>query len=137
MVAAFGTLMLALAAGALWLLLCLAVPRLHPQAWPALPLALPVAALVRGWMIEARRPAAWLSAAAMLVAAAYLRVLLMASALAGSFGMGFLQAVDHAGPSMLLSLAWLSVTPLDIGLYAVSALLAAVVAWNLRPRGRG
>lgn len=134
LIATFGTLMLALAAGALWLLVCLAMPRLDPQTWPALPLALVIGTMVRGWMVQARRHAAWLAVVALLVAAAYMRVLLMASDLAGSFGMGFMQAVQHAGPSMLLHLAWLSVSPLDVMVYAVSALAAGVVACNLRPR---
>ena len=134
--AIFGTLMLALATGALWLLLCLAMPRIDPRTWPALPLALVVGAMVRGWMIDQRQPAAWLAAIAMLVAAAYMRVLLMATELAGSFGMGFMQAIRHAGASMLLHLAWMSVTPLDVGVYAAAAVLAAVVAWRLRPDRR-
>ena len=136
LVAAFGTLMLALAAGAVWLLLCLGAPGLDARAWPALPLALLVGPMVRAWMTRARWPAAGMAAVAMVLAAAYMRMLLIASNLAGNFGMDFMQALRHAGPGMLFHLAWLSVSHGDIAFYAASALLAGWLAWRIGPRGR-
>jgi hypothetical protein len=137
LMAAFGTCMIALAIGALWLVLYLAFPRLHAETWLALPLGLLLGPLIRGWIIDAPWPAAVLATLAMLLAAAYMRVLLVASDLAGSFGMGFMQALRHAGAGMLVHLSWLSLDPDDMAVYALAAALAGTLAWRMRPRPKG
>lgn len=122
------SLMIGLAAGALWLLLVMAHPGPLAGIWIALPAAVLLGLVIRHWVLGASAIAALLAAAAMLLAAAYMRFLLAAAQLSGMFGMDFLQAFRHAGASMLLHLAWLSVTPFACGIYLVSALLAAAVA---------
>lgn len=135
-VAAFGAIMIALASGALWLLLCLAIPSLHARTWIAVPLAFALARVIRGWVVDAAWPAAVLAALATLLACGYMRVLLVASDLAGSFGMDFMQALRHAGLGMLVHLAWLSTDGTAVGVYALSTVLAGVLAWRFRPRTR-
>jgi hypothetical protein len=136
LMASFGAIMMALAAGALWLLLILAIPRLHAETWLALPLAVVLGPLIRGWIIDDAWPAALLAALAMLLSAFYMRALLVASDLAGSFGMDFMQALRHAGAGMLVHLAWLSVTPGAMAIYIAAAILAGTLAGRVRPRAR-
>ncbi len=128
--------MAGLAAGALWLLLVLWMPSLHAHTWLAMPLALLLGPLVRAWLIAAPVPAAILAALAMLLACAYLRVLLVAAHLAGSFGMGFMQAWQNAGTAMLVHLAWLATGPAALAVYLASAALAALLAWRMPLRHR-
>lgn len=134
LMSAFGACMIALATGAVWLVLDLAFPRMHAETWPALPLGLLLGPVIRGWVIDARWPAAVLATLALLLAAAYMRVLLVASTLAGSFGMGFVQALRHAGVGMLVHLSWLSLDPGAMAVYAVAAVLAGTLAWRMQPR---
>jgi hypothetical protein len=54
--------------------------------------------------------------------------LLMASELAASFGMDFMQALHNAGVGMLLHLAWLSAGPAALTAYLTAAILAGIVA---------
>jgi len=134
--AAFGACMIALAIGALWLVLYLAFPRLHAETWLALPVAVLLGPVIRGWVMTAAWPATLLAALAMLLAAAYFRLLLVASDLAGSFGMGFMQALRHAGAGMLMHLSWLSLDPDAMATYALAAVLAGTLAWRMPARPR-
>lgn len=134
--ATFGAVMMALASGALWVLLVLAVPWLHAGTWLSLPLAAVLGPVIRGWIIDADWPAALLAALTVLLSAFYMRVLLVVSDLAGSFGMDFMQALRHAGAGMLVHLAWLSISPAAMAVYIAAAIVAGALARHVRPRPR-
>ncbi len=132
LVAVFASAMIALAAGALWMLLCLALPQLHARTWPALPLAVVLGYLIRSWVIDAPRPAAILAGLTLLLACAYMRVLLLAGELGASFGMGFMPSLRRAGADTLVHLAWLGLGRDALALYLIAAALAAWVAARSR-----
>lgn len=134
--ASVSSLMIGLAAGALWLLLVLAHPGPLATVWLGLPIGLALGWVTRHWVLEASPPAAVLAAASMLLAAAYMRFLMAAAELSGMFGIAFLQAFRRAGPGMLMHLTWLSLTPLACGIYVSCALLAAIAAVAPRRHGR-
>jgi vitamin B12 transport system permease protein len=130
--AAFSAAMLGLAAGAIWMLPTMALRR-----------PLPVLALVAGWLLAMAvrswvrppgRVAAALAAGATVLAAAYVSVLTAAARIAGSMGIGLLDALREAGLAMLLALAQLAVRPIDIICTLGGALLAAWLASRRRPR---
>jgi vitamin B12 transport system permease protein len=130
--AAFSAAMLGLAAGAIWMLPTMALRR-----------PLPVLALVAGWLLAMAvrswvrppgRVAAALAAGATVLAAAYVSVLTAAARIAGSMGIGLLDALREAGLAMLLALAQLAVRPIDITCTLGGALLAAWLASRRRPR---
>ena len=129
--AAFSAAMLGLAAGAVWMLPTMALQRPLPA------LALLVGALlalaIRGWVRPAGRVTAVLAAGATVLAAVYVEMLTAAARLAGSMGLGLLDALRGAGLAMLLSLAHLAVRPADIVFTLAGALLAAWIAAR-RPR---
>lgn len=130
--AAFSAAMLGLAAGAVWMLPTMALQRPLPA------LVLVVGALlalaVRGWVRPAGRVAAVLAAGATVLAAVYVDVLTSAARVAGSMGIGLLDALREAGLGMLLALARLAVRPTDMAFTLAGALLAAWIA-SRRPRG--
>jgi len=72
--------------------------------------------------------AAALAAGATVLAAIYVDALTAAARIAGSMGIGLLDALRGAGLSMLLSLARLAVRPADIVFTLAGALLAAWIA---------
>jgi vitamin B12 transport system permease protein len=78
--------------------------------------------------------AAALAAGATVLAAAYVSVLTAAARIAGSMGIGLLDALREAGLAMLLALAQLAVRPIDIICTLGGALLAAWLASRRRPR---
>ncbi|GAB3027260.1 MULTISPECIES: hypothetical protein [Oleiagrimonas] len=130
----FSAAMIALAAGALWLLLNLFMPSWHTAVWLALPMGLLIGHVMRHWVIDEPLPAAVLAALATLLACAYMRFLFAAADLAGTFGMSFMQALRRAGSGMLAHLAWASLSAGAIAIYIFAALLAAVLAWRGRRR---
>lgn len=129
--AAFSAAMLGLAAGAVWMLPTMALQR----PLPALALAAGwlLALAVRSWVRPAGRVAAGLAAGATVLAAIYVQVLTAAARIAGTMGIGLLDALREGGLLMLLALAQLAVRPIDIGLVLAGAALAAWTA-HRRPR---
>lgn len=124
--AAFSAAMLGLAAGAMWMLPTMALHRPLPMLAPVAGWLLALA--VRSWVRPAGRVAAALAAGATVLAAAYVQVLTAAARLAGSMGIGLLDALREAGLSMLLALAQLGARPLEIFFALAGAGLAAWVA---------
>ncbi|MGN2244869.1 hypothetical protein ACFWZU_15350 [Frateuria sp. GZRR33] len=129
--AAFSAAMLGLAAGAVWMLPTMALQRPLPAL--ALVAGALLALAIRSWVRPAGRVAAALAAAATVLAAVYVDVLTAAARIAGSMGMGLLDALRSAGLAMLLSLAQLAARPADIVFALAGALLAAWIAGR-RPR---
>lgn len=131
--ALFSTVMLGLAAGAVWMVVTLYLGR--PLPW----LALLVGALL-AWTIRqgVRRPgpgAAVLAALATALATVYVNMLIAAVQIAGSIGLGLLDALHAAGFGMLWQLTRLALMPADIGWTVLAMLLAAWLAWRA-PRKR-
>jgi vitamin B12 transport system permease protein len=94
-----------------------------------------LALAIRNWVHPAGRMAALLAAGATVLAAIYVDVLTVATRIAGSMGIGLVDALRSAGLAMLLSLAQLAVRPADVILTTAGALLAAWVASH-RSRSR-
>lgn len=122
--AAVSASLLGLAAGAVWML---------PIVWfqARLPmLAIPVGVLL-GWAVARavapRRGTAWWSAWATLLACLYVDVLVAGAGLAGSLGIGLIEAVRQAGPAMLWALMRLSFSPGHWLWYAAGVATAAWV----------
>lgn len=129
--AAFSAAMLGLAAGAIWMLPTMALRRPLPML--ALVAGWLLALAVRSWVRPAGRVAAALAAGATVLAATYVSVLTAAARIAGSMGIGLLDALREAGLAMLLVLAQMAVRPVDIAFTLGGALLAAWLA-SRRPR---
>jgi hypothetical protein len=122
------------AAGAVWM-----VPSMmFGRPLPALVLAVGwvLGVVVRRWLRLEGWLGATMAAVATLVAAVYTACLVAAATIAGMMGIGFGQAIRDAGPAMLLELGRLAQGPVQLGLYAAGALLAALVAWPLGRRHR-
>ena len=129
--AAFSAAMLGLAAGAVWMLPTMALQRPLPAL--ALLVGVLLALAIRSWVRPAGRVAALLAAAATVLASVYVDVLTAAARIAGSMGMGLLDALRGAGLGMLLSLTQLAIRPTDLVFTLSGALLAAWIA-SRRPR---
>ncbi|MEI7035995.1 hypothetical protein [Fulvimonas yonginensis] len=129
--AAFSTAMLGLAAGAVWMLPTMALQRPLPAL--ALPAGWLLGLAVRAWIRSPGRLAAALAAGATVLAGVYVAMLTAAVRVAGTLGIGLLDAMREAGPMMLLALARLALRPADIGFAFAGALLAAWIAWR-QPR---
>lgn len=129
--AAFSAAMLGLAAGAIWMLPTMALRR--PLPLLALVAGWLLALAIRSWVRPAGRMAGALAAGATVLAAAYVGVLTAAARIAGSMGIGLLDALREAGLTMLLVLAELAVRPIDIVCTLGGALLAGWLA-SRRPR---
>jgi vitamin B12 transport system permease protein len=128
--AVFSAAMLGLAAGAVWMLPTMALQR--PLPILALAAGWLLALAVRAWVRPAGRVAAALAAGATVLAAVYVDALTAAARIAGAMGIGLLDALREAGPSMLLALAELAARPVDVALTVAGALLAAWVASRRR-----
>jgi vitamin B12 transport system permease protein len=128
--AAFSAAMLGLAAGAVWMLPTMALQRPLPAL--ALVAGWLLALAVQAWVRPAGRVAAALAAGATVLAAIYVEALTAAARIAGAMGIGLLDALREAGPSMLLALARLAMRPTDLAFTLAGALLAAWVAARRR-----
>ena len=126
--ALFSAAMLGHAAGAVWMLPTMQLQR--PLAWLALPIGWLLALAVRAWIRPPGAIAATAAAMATLLAAAYVTVLTAAARVAGLLGLGLLQAMHDAGGGMLLQLARLSLSPMQLAWFAAGVLLAAWCAWR-------
>lgn len=118
--------MLGLAAGALWLLPSVYLHR--PLPWLAVPAGWLLAIAMRQWVHSKRWNAALLAALATVLASAYIHVLIASVNIAAMMGYGLVDAMRTAGPSMLLDLARISVSTLDIAWAVVGAIVAMVTA---------
>jgi len=120
--------MLALAGGAVWMVPI--VLRGAALPWLALPLGWLLGLAIRRWVRRPGRLAAALAGYALLLAAFYLRCLLVAATLAGMMGIGLADALRQAGPGLLAQLAWQGLAPAELLIYLLGALLAAATAWR-------
>ncbi|MDQ0010125.1 vitamin B12 transport system permease protein [Luteibacter jiangsuensis] len=133
----FGALcavMFGFAVGAVWMVPSMMFGRALPAL--VLPAGWILGVVVRRWLRFRGAAGALLAAVATLIAAAYTACLVAAATISGMMGVGMAQAMSDAGPAMLIDLARLAQGPGDIVLALAGAVLAALVAWPLRARGR-
>ena len=135
--ALFSAAMLGLAAGAVWMVVSLYLRQSLP--W----LALPIGAVLAWAICHGVRPpgigAALLAAVTTALAALYVNILIAGVEIAGSMGMGLIEALRTAGARMLWQLARLAIAPADMGWIIAGAALAAMIAWypaRRRPTAR-
>ncbi len=124
--ATFSTVMLGLAAGAVWMVISIYREQLMP--WLALPCGLLLAWVIR---LSVHRPgsgAALLASAATILASVYMNMLLVAVKISGQMGMGLIDTLRSAGVDMLWQLARLGLTHADLGWTLAGAAAAASTA---------
>lgn len=125
------TVMIGLAAGAVWLVPTILASKLMP--WLAVPVGWVLGRIVRGWVNPGGRVgAAVLAAIAMILATAYLTVLVAGARIAGSLGLGFFDTLHVAGIALLTDIARMTLTGGDIAWYAVGVVLAVLGALRER-----
>lgn len=122
----FCAAMMGLAVGAAWMVAAMYVQR--PAPWLALPAGVLLAWAIRHWIRRPGTGAAAMAAFATALAALYFNVLMAALLLAGNFDMGLPEALRTAGAGMLLALARLGASPVDLVWYVLGTLLAAWLA---------
>lgn len=127
--ALFCTVMLGLAAGAVWLVPTVYLHR--PLPWLAVPAGWVLAMAIRQWVHGRRWHAALLAALATAIASVYIHVLISTVNISAMMGYGLVDAMRTAGWSMLVDFARLSMRPLDIGWTLVGMVVAIFSA--LRP----
>lgn len=121
------TVMIGLAAGAIWLVPTILMGKLMP--WLAVPIGWILGRTVRGWVNPGGRVgAAVLAAIAMIVATGYLMVLVAGARIAGSLGLGFFDTLRVAGVALLTDIARMTLTGGDIAWYAAGTILAVMGA---------
>jgi vitamin B12 transport system permease protein len=113
--ALFCTVMLGLAAGAVWMVAALYLR--HPLPWLALPLG------------------ALLAACGTLLAALYVNLLIAGVLIAGNMGLGLVDSMHTAGLGLLWQLTRMALSPADLMWTGLGTLLAAGLAWR-RSHGR-
>lgn len=129
----FVAVMLGLAAGAVWMVATLYIGR--PLPWLAVPVGALLALTIRSWVRPAGIGAALLASCATVLAALYVNLLISGVLIAGSMGLGLVEALRTAGLGMLWQLTRLALSPADVGWTAPAVLLAAWLAWRtLRKR---
>jgi hypothetical protein len=125
----FISVMLGLAAGALWMVVTLY--QRQPIPWLVVPIAAVLAWAIRHGVQKPGKAAALLAALATLLSFIYVNMLLAAVQIAGSMGLGIIDTLLTAGSSMLWQLARLGFSLSD-AIWTVLAMLLA--AWlGLRP----
>lgn len=120
--------MLGLAAGAVWMVASLYMR--HPLPWLVLPIGALLAITIRNFVRSPGVSAGALAALATGLAAIYVNILIAAIQIAGSMGMGIVDALRTAGIGMLWQLARLSLSPADIIWTLLAMLLAAWIGWR-------
>lgn len=120
------TVMLGLAAGALWML-PVAFLRWQP-AWFAVPVGALLGWAIARWVSPRNQLAPWLAAGASLLAAVYVSLLIAAVRVAGSLGLELSQTIRTAGPGMLWSLATFATGSSQWIGFGLGAVTAAAVA---------
>jgi hypothetical protein len=123
--ALFCTVMLGLAAGAVWLVPTVFLHR--PLPWLAVPAGWLLAITVRQWVHGRRWHAAVLAAFATVIASIYIHVLISAVNISAMMGYGLVDAMRTAGWSMLLDFARISMRPVDIG-WTIAGVVTAVIS---------
>ncbi|GLQ97055.1 hypothetical protein [Dyella mobilis] len=126
--ALFCSVMLGLAAGAVWLVPTVYLRR--PLPWLALPAGWLLAIAIRQWVHGRRWHAAPFAVLATLVASAYIRVLVSAVNISAMTGYSLVEAMRTAGLPMLLDFARISLSPADVAWSLAGAALAAFTAWR-------
>ncbi|SFR85517.1 vitamin B12 transport system permease protein [Dyella sp. OK004] len=126
--------MLGMAAGAVWMLPTLYMQRALP--WLALPMGWLLGRAIRGWVRSEPRGAATLAALATAIASLYVGMLTAAARIAGSMGLGLVDAIRTAGTGLLVSLTRLATTNGDLAWYALGIALAAYAAWSAKPAAK-
>ncbi len=124
--AVVSTVMLGLAAGAVWMVPTLYLQR--PLPWLALLAGWLLGKAVRNWVRPAGTGAALLAALAALTAALYVNLLTAAARIAGLMGLGLVDTLRTAGLGLLMQLAQLGSAPADEVWYAIGMGLAALAA---------
>ena len=132
--ALFCTVMLGLAAGAVWMVLALYLRR--PLPWLAAPIGMLLAWTVRGCVQRPGIGAMLLAAGATALAAIYVNMLIAGVMIAANMGLGLIDALRTAGLAMLWQLARMALSPVDIGWTVLAMALAAWLARGKRPRQR-
>jgi len=120
--------MLGLAAGAVWMVAALYLR--HPLPWLALPVGALLAWSIRGYVRPAGAVTALLSASATLLAAVYVNMLVASTMIAGSMGLGLVDAMRTAGTGMLWQLARMALAPADVGWAVLGMVVAAWLGWR-------
>lgn len=129
--ALFCTVMLGLAAGAVWLVPTAYLHR--PLPWLAVPAGWVLAMAIRQWVHERRWHAALLAALATAIASVYIHVLISAVNISVMMGYGLVDAMRTAGWSMLLDFARISMRPLDMG-WTLAGVVVAIFSALRTPR---
>ena len=129
--ALFCTVMLGLAAGAVWMVAALYLR--HPLPWLALPLGALLAWTVRSCILPSGVAAALLAACGTLLAALYVNLLIAGVLIAGNMGLGLVDSMHTAGLGLLWQLTRMALSPADLMWTGLGTLLAAGLAWR-RPR---
>ena len=120
------SIMLGLAAGAIWLLPTVALHR--PLPWLAVPAGWLLGLAIRHWVHNKKWGAALLASLAVLLASAYIHVLIATVNLSALTGYGLIDTMRTAGLSMLLDFARFSLGRLDIVWTVVGMGVAAATA---------
>jgi hypothetical protein len=120
------TVMLGLAAGAMWLV-PVVVAR-HPLPELAVPAGWILALAIRQWVHGRRWNVLLLAWLATVLACVYVRILNVATDVADMMGFGLIEAMRTAGYSMLMDLARLGVTPRDIFWDVAGLVVASIVS---------
>ncbi|GLQ50117.1 hypothetical protein ACFFJT_11420 [Dyella flava] len=128
------SVMLGLAAGAVWLLPTVVMHR--PLPWLAVPAGWLLAIAVRQWVQGRGWHAALLAALATVIASFYIRVLISAVNISLMTGYGLVETMRTAGLSMLLDFARISLRPLDMAWCAVGVVIAIVTALRRPPAAK-
>jgi len=123
--------MLGMAAGAIWMLPTLYMQ--HALPWLVLPLGWLLGRSIRGWVRPEPRGAAVLAAIATAIASLYVGMLTAAARIAGSMGLGLVDAIQTAGAGLLVSLTRLATTSGDLAWYALGMAVAVYAAWSAKP----
>ncbi|GLQ88834.1 hypothetical protein [Dyella flagellata] len=124
--ALFCSLMLGLAAGAVWLLPTVFLHR--PLPWLAVLAGWLLGVAIRQWVHGKKWNAALLAALATVVASVYCRVLITTVNISAMTDYGLLDAARTAGLPMLLDFMRLATSKLDIAWAAVGVVVAVVTA---------
>jgi hypothetical protein len=128
--ALFSTIMLGLAAGAIWMVATLYLQ--YPMPWLVMPIGAMLGWGIRQGVRNAGSVAACLAAVATALATIYVGMLMVAVQIAGSMGMALIDSLRTAGLGLLWQLTRSSLKASDIGWTVLAMALSAWIAW--RPR---
>lgn len=124
--AVFSAVMIGAAVGAVWMLPTLYMQR--PLPWLAVPIGWLMGRIIRGWVRTDRAGAVPMAALATAVACAYVGMLTTAARIAGSMGLGLVDAIRTAGLGLLWQLTELASSRQDLIWFAAGIGLACAAA---------